>query len=135
MKTFSGGGWISIRFNPDFVCCPCDFLNVSGDCIAWQSLLQLFDQFASCGGTHFKVGGTVNAIQLMQVIGDHTGIDQPFTEVFERLDTIIDPAQQHGLIQSRDPGANEFPQGLVTVIKSSNSGAVMRSGNTIGKRE
>ena len=54
------------------------------------------------GDRHFEMGGTGDAVELMQVVGHHAQIDEPLAKRGLRFDRIVDSRQEHGLVQQHD---------------------------------
>ena len=55
--------------------------------------------------------GPGHTVELVQVIGHHPQIDQPAEKLGQHLDIIVDPPQQHGLIQHGHAGIHQPAKG------------------------
>jgi len=45
------------------------------------------------------MGRPRHRVQLVQVVGHHPQIDQPLTQFGQHVGPVVDPAEQHGLVQ------------------------------------
>lgn len=85
----------------------------------YQARYEVTGQRGSQAGLEFtgmfdgdlEVCGTLNPVQLMQVVRQHTGIEQPMAELRKSLDIVIDVAQQDRLVEQRDTCDPQFVQG------------------------
>ena len=78
-----------------------DFADVLWNGITGQTPPQFLNNAASRLLSDFKVGSAADAVELVQVIGDHSQIDQTFAQRGLGLGRVVDVLQQHGLIQDR----------------------------------
>jgi hypothetical protein len=53
-----------------------------------------------------------NGIGVVQVVGMHSELHQGLAELDENIGIVVDPAQEHGLIQDRDSRVHETMQGI-----------------------
>ena len=54
------------------------------------------------GDRHFEMCRARDAVELMQVVGQHAEIDQSLAKRGLGIDRIIDAGQEHGLVQQQD---------------------------------
>ena len=52
-----------------------------------------------------EVGGALDAVELVQVVGQGAGCEQPLRQLRQRLHLIVDPGEQHRLVEHGGAGA------------------------------
>ena len=89
-----------------------DFLNVFRNHVAGQIFAKPLDELNTLFHWDMKMCRSRNGVELMQVVGDHSAIDQSCTEVGQRVEAVINAAQQDALIEQDRPRVLHLPNSV-----------------------
>ena len=76
--------------------------------IAWQPPTEFRNDLNPCGVVDLKMCCSTYSVKLIQIVRDHSQVDESFAEFLLDLDGIVDSAQQHRLVECRDSAADQF---------------------------
>lgn len=87
--------------------------DVLGDGVAAGVAAEAFDDIDSFGNSGAEVGGSLDEVALVEVVGADAAHEEFVDEVFLDFDGVIDLIEEDGLISHDDAGVREAPEGFL----------------------
>ena len=105
--------------------------NILGDGVAGSVAAKAFDDFDPLGNSGSEVGGPLNEIALIEIVGADAAHEEFVNELLLNLDGVVDLVEEDGLVPHHDSGIGEPAKGIVN-FGGEFAGVVRVDGNKEG---
>ena len=94
-----------------------NFLYISGNSVSWQATPHLRHDLETTFYGHVEMGSSLDGVELMQVVGHDTHVDELLAELDLYSGLVVDAPQQDRLVEKRDPRSEEsFQRGFTGAV-------------------